>query len=129
MNIQTKMHNVLRIDVPIMSPKFDEYLIDAQLGIKTVGRNEKHADTHRYPYEPTEYFVLDRLMESGYIDNQDVLMDYGCGMGRVPIYLHNKIGCRGYGIEFVKEFYEQASENAKVSGYDGKILFVRGRAE
>lgn len=108
---------------------FDDYLVDAQIGIKTVGRNDKHSDTHRYPYEATEYFVLERLIDSGFIKDKDVLLDYGCGMARVPIYLNKKVGCRGYGIEFVEEFYEKAIENVNISGCENTVEIVCGRAE
>lgn len=108
---------------------FEDYLTDAKFGIHTAGRNDKHSDTHKYPYEPTEYFVLDRLIDSGFIDKTDVLMDYGCGMGRVPIYLNKRVGCIGYGIECVKEFYEKARENVVFAGCEEKIIISLGTAE
>lgn len=112
-----------------MKEDFKEFLMDSQLNIRTTGRNDKHSDTHRYPYEPTSYTVLERVVESGFLIQEDVLLDYGCGMGRVPIFLHNQIGCRGIGIELVKEFYKNACANAKTNGCEEDVLFVNGRAE
>lgn len=112
-----------------MSKDFDEFLIDSKLNIKTTGRDDKHSDTHRYPYEPTTYSVLERLVESEYIDNTDCLMDYGCGKGRVPIYFHDMLGCKGYGIELVKEYYEIATANAVSNGCQGEVYFFQGKAE
>mgnify|MGYP003295699188 CR=1 FL=1 len=37
---------------------------DKKLKIQTVGRDDFHADEHHYPYEPTPYEVLERLVES-----------------------------------------------------------------
>lgn len=34
---------------------------DKLLHIKTMGRDDSHADQYRYPYEPTPYSVLERL--------------------------------------------------------------------
>lgn len=107
---------------------FSEFLIDSKLGIKTTGRNDKHSDTHRYPYEPTSYTVLDRLIASEYITGEDVLLDYGCGMGRVPIYLSHELGCKGYGIELIKEFYTRAMANASVINMHN-VFFTHGKAE
>ena len=56
---------------------------DKLLNIRTMGRDDTHADQYRYPYEPTPYSVLERLANSGYIRKGNTLIDYGCGKGRV----------------------------------------------
>ena len=112
-----------------MSDEFKDFLIDKELKIKTTGRNEKHADTRRYPYEPTSYTVMDRMIESEYISKDDVIIDYGSGMGRVPIYLNYMMGIKGIGIEFVKEFYKEACNNAKQNGCQGNVEFINAKAE
>lgn len=98
-----------------MAMDFEDYLIDAKLHIETAGRNDRFSTDHLYPYEPTSYRVLDRLIESGYIGREDKVLDYGCGKGRVPIYLNHKIGCGTIGIELMDGFYEDAVKN--VSSY------------
>lgn len=112
-----------------MSEAFDEFLMDSRLGIKTTGRNDKHAGLHYYPYEPTDYAVLERIVQAEFLEKEDVLLDYGCGMGRVPIFMHDKIGCKGIGVENVKEFYKQAVENVKHCGKEEELQFVCGNAE
>ena len=94
-----------------MKKEFEDYLIDAKLHIETTGRNDRLSDEHFFPYEPTSYPVLDRLMENGYIDEDDCLLDVGCGKGRVPIYVNHKIGCSAIGIEMMDEFYTKAVWN------------------
>ncbi len=98
-----------------MSDKSDfyEYLKDADLGISTIGRVDKHSNDSKYPYEPTAYSVLDRLIGSGFISASDRVIDYGCGKGRVPIYLHDRIGCATIGIEVETDFYNDAVINLK----------------
>lgn len=38
--------------------------------------------------EPTPYCVLERLANSGLIRKKDVVLDYGCGKGRVDFFLY-----------------------------------------
>ena len=40
---------------------------DKLLKIKTTGRDDSRSDQYRYPYEPTQYLVLERLANSGLI--------------------------------------------------------------
>ena len=59
------------------------------LQIKTTGRDDSRSDTEHHPYEPTDYCVLERLANSGYITKQNTLIDYGSGKGRVSIFMAN----------------------------------------
>lgn len=109
---------------------FDEFMIDAKLGINTTGRSDEYSDDHIYPYEPTTYAVLDRMVESGYITESDYLIDYGSGKGRVPIYLNYRVGLKSTGIEMMEEFYSAAIDN--LNGYNkhrGKVEFINTKAE
>ncbi len=98
---------------------FDDYLIDAQLHIKTTGRDDSCADDLCSPYEPTSYSVLARLAESGYVTGKNHLVDYGSGLGRVPIYLADKTGCHAIGVEMMRWFHEKALRNLE-SYLDGR---------
>lgn len=59
----------------------NETQLDRLLKIKTTGRDDSHSDQYRYPYEPTQYCVLERLAHSGLIGKKNVLLDYGTGKG------------------------------------------------
>ena len=102
---------------------------DKKLHIQTTGRDDAHEDHHHHPYEPTPYSVLERLADSGYIESENILIDYGCGKGRVGFYLNYRTGCQSIGIEFSEKIYEQAIENQK--SYVGKsgVGFVCQGAE
>ena len=89
----------------------DEAAADALLHISTCGRDEHAADDHHLPYEPTPYSVLERLAESGLIDSDSTLVDYGCGKGRVGFYLTAQTGCRSIGIERDADTLQQAEQN------------------
>ncbi|MEE1305026.1 MAG: class I SAM-dependent methyltransferase [Agathobacter sp.] len=112
-----------------MSDEFRDYVKDKELNIETTGRNDDYSDTHRYPYEPTSYAVLDRIIESGYLEKEDIVLDYGCGMGRVPIYLNHCLGCKTIGIELVEEFYIKACQNKINYAQGNQVSFFHGKAE
>lgn len=76
-----------------------ELAMDALLGIRTTGRDESHADQDNNPYEPTPYPVLERLANSGLVGKRNLLVDYGCGKGRVGFYLSYQARCRTLGVE------------------------------
>lgn len=84
---------------------------DKKLKIQTIGRLDAHADQYHYPYEPTPYVVLERLAEQGYIQKDNILLDYGCGKGRVGFFLHHAIGCAAIGLEYNEEIFAQAKRN------------------
>ena len=71
---------------------------DKLLQIKTSGRDDSHSDQYRYPYEPTPYSVLERLANSGFIRKRDVVLDYGCGKGRVEFFLAYQTKARTLGV-------------------------------
>lgn len=102
---------------------------DKILKIRTSGRDDSHADRFHYPYEPTPYSVLTRLAESGYINRKNILIDYGCGKGRVGFYLNYELKCKTIGIEYDERLYLRATENAKTYIKRRKIEFICANAE
>ena len=100
---------------------------DQRLHIQTTGRDESGADQYHHPYEPTPYSVLERLADSGLIGKDDVVLDYGCGKGRVGFFLSKRTGAKTIGIEYDPHIYSQALENRKTAGT--KADFVLTRAE
>lgn len=106
-----------------------ETVWDKRLQIQTAGRDEENADQYRYPYEPTPYSVLERLANSGFIRADDVVLDYGCGKGRVDFFLSHQTGARTVGIEYDERIYRSAAANRKTSVSRAKPSFVLTRAE
>ena len=105
----------------------NENIWDNLLNIKTTGRDEENADEYRYPYEPTPYCVLERLIESGFIGENDTVLDYGCGKGRVDFFLSHQTKVNTIGIEYDERIYNDAQENNNES--IAKAEFVLARAE
>ncbi|MBQ4043784.1 MAG: SAM-dependent methyltransferase [Clostridia bacterium] len=106
-----------------------ESLWDKRLQIKTDGRDDTNADEYRYPYEPTPYCVLQRLADSGLFKKSDVLLDYGCGKGRVGFFLSSRTGAAAIGIEYDDRIYQSALENRKTAAARTDAQFILGRAE
>lgn len=96
-----------------MKQQFKDELEDKILGISTTGRDDKSSDDTHSPYEATAYAVLDRIVEAGYITECNTLVDFGCGKGRVPIYLSNKTGCRSVGVDMETRFIYIAEDNLR----------------
>lgn len=102
---------------------------DRLLRIKTAGRDDSSADQYRYPYEPTPYSVLERLAGSGWIRKGNILLDYGCGKGRVGLFLSCQTRCRSIGVEYDPRIYEKALENQSSCVSSGRSSFVLANAE
>ena len=102
---------------------------DKLLKIKTSGRDDSHSDQYRFPYEPTPYSVLERLSNSGYISKKNVLLDYGCGKGRVSFFLSWLIRCRCVGIEYDDRIYQMAVKNQGTAVSGARVEFVCMKAE
>lgn len=102
---------------------------DKLLQIKTTGRDDSHSDQYRYPYEPTPYSVLERLANSGLIRKKDVVLDYGCGKGRVDFFLSYQTKAKTIGIEYDERIYQGALDNQKTAVSGARTEFAKARAE
>ena len=102
---------------------------DKLLQVKTCGRDDLHADQYHHPYEPTPYCVLERLAESGFFGKNDVVLDYGCGKGRVGFFLSYQTNAKTIGIEYDDRIYKDALENQKSAVSKSKTEFVLTKAE
>ena len=65
---------------------------DKELQIKTTGIREwLTSSVHHNRYEATPYFALDGLFSEYELQKSDVVVDFGCGKGRLPFYIHNRL--------------------------------------
>lgn len=102
---------------------------DKLLKIKTSGRDDTKSDCFRYPYEPTPYAVLERLANSGFIRKQDVVLDYGCGKGRVDFFLAYQTRAHCVGVEYDERIIAVARENQTTAVSSGRVEILLGNAE
>lgn len=102
---------------------------DKLLKIKTTGRDDSHSDQYRYPYEPTPYYVLERLANSGFIGKKNIVLDYGTGKGRVCFYLSYQTRCRSIGIEYDERVFSGTQENQECAVSGARTSFKKANAE
>jgi SAM-dependent methyltransferase len=112
-----------------MEKNKNENTWDKLLQIKTTGRDDSNSDQFRYPYEPTPYVVLERLANSGLIRKKDVVLDYGCGKGRVDFYLSYQTKAHTIGIEYDERIYQGVIENQNTAVSKMRTDYVLARAE
>lgn len=105
----------------------DNYF-DKLLKIKTCGRDDIDSDLVKFPYEPTPYCILERLANTGYITKKSTLIDYGCGKGRVSIYMTHQTGCKSIGIDFNDRLLNRALDNILNFKAKNKISFINADA-
>lgn len=113
-----------------------EYYYDKLLNIRTRGKKE---DTlwsdglHYYPYEPTSYHALEALTKHYEINKEDRFVDFGCGKGRLPLFLHHYFGVSAVGIEMDSILYDAAIHNKESyshkHGNADNVQFYCGYAE
>ena len=90
----------------------DPDTLDARLGIQTEEIQHDGTDSyHFHRYEPTPYPVLDELFSHITLEPEDVVIDYGCGLGRLNFYLASRFHIRSIGIEMNPLYYDRAQEN------------------
>jgi len=103
---------------------------EKKLNIDTGAARHEKDDQNHSRYEPTPYAVLGRLAESGQIGRDDMLVDYGCGKGRVSLFISHATGCRSVGVEYDGQLHAAAQENLRrFAGRRELIEFVCENAE
>lgn len=75
------------------------------------------------PFVPTPMVVVEKMLELGGIDKDDVLYDLGCGDGRIVITAAKKFGTRGVGIDIDPQRIEESLRAAKEAGVDSLVEF------
>ena len=105
-----------------------ENIWDNLLGIHTTGRDDIIADQYHHPYEPTPYSVLERLAGCGLFTEEDVVLDYGCGKGRVGFFLSHRTAAKTIGIEYDQRMYRGALENQQTSTAWAEFVLTNAEA-
>lgn len=75
------------------------------------------------PYHATPADVVDRMLALASIGQNDVVMDLGCGDGRIPIRAAERYGARGICVDIDETLIELARANAKKAGVEERVTF------
>ncbi len=78
------------------------------------------------PYAATPERVVTRMLALAKVTKDDVLVDLGCGDGRIPIEAARRYGTRALGIDLDPERIAEARANARRAGVAKRVRFVEG---
>lgn len=82
------------------------------LNIQTQGnKHEVNHSIYYHPYEPTPYSALELLFKEYEMTENDHIVDFGCGKGRLNFYIHYFHHAMVTGIEMNEHFYRDVLEN------------------
>lgn len=102
---------------------------DEKLNVDTEIFDFSEEDYQNYGYDPTPYIVLERLVQLDILNSEDVVVDYGCGKGRIGFFINSQVGCRIIGVDHSERLLEMANKNLESYGDNGEIVFVHSKAE
>jgi len=75
------------------------------------------------PYVPTPQEVVDRMLALARVTKADVVIDLGCGDGRIPITAAKVFGARGIGVDIDPQRIAEANANARREGVAHLVTF------
>jgi SAM-dependent methyltransferase len=75
------------------------------------------------PYVPTPQEVVDRMLALAKVTKDDVVIDLGCGDGRIPITAAKAFGARGIGVDIDPQRIAEANANARREGVAHLVTF------
>jgi SAM-dependent methyltransferase len=76
------------------------------------------------PYVPTPPEVVERMLDMAAVGPNDVVIDLGSGDGRIAIAAARR-GARAFGVDIDPQRVQEAQENARRAGMEGKASFRR----
>ncbi len=75
------------------------------------------------PYVPTPQEVVDRMLTLARVTKADVVIDLGCGDGRIPITAARVYGAHGIGVDIDPQRIAEANANAAREGVSHLVTF------
>ncbi len=75
------------------------------------------------PYVKTPMDVVEKMLEMAKIDKDDMLVDLGCGDGRIVITAAKKYGTRGIGIDLEPQRIKESIASAEAAGVAELVEF------
>lgn len=92
----------------------DEQYYEKLLNIKTSGEQKIFNESLHYNrYEPTSYSALEILSKQYKFTEEDSIVDFGCGKGRLNFYINHFFDSTVTGIEMNNFFYKEALDNTR----------------
>jgi 16S rRNA G966 N2-methylase RsmD len=110
----------------LQNPKDEFY--DRVFRVKTFAY-KKYSDDWYDPvwkgdYMPTKYQGIFDILKTANVDETSVIIDFGCGLGRV-VFAAAHLGAKySIGVEFDEELFQAAESNRLTSKFPDKVSFV-----
>jgi SAM-dependent methyltransferase len=80
------------------------------------------------PYLATPLPLIQPVLDLASPQEGELMVDLGCGDGRVLISAAQRYGCRGRGVEYIPELADRARANVAAAGLSDRIEIVVGDA-
>lgn len=80
------------------------------------------------PYLETPHALLGPLLAFADVGPNDLLVDLGCGDGRIVVDAARRTGCRARGVELDRDLAELARANVAAAGLAERVEIVHGDA-
>jgi precorrin-6B methylase 2 len=77
------------------------------------------------PYVPTPPEVVQGMLKLAEVKKGEMVIDLGCGDGRIVVAAGKDFGARGIGYDLNPERIKEAKENARQAGVEDRIQFVQ----
>lgn len=93
-----------------------------QNNVVKVKRTTKKVDPKKEPiYAPTPQNMVEAMLRIAQVKSTDLLVDMGCGDGRIPITAAKIYGCRAAGFEIQKRLADIAKANVELNNLTNKV--------
>ena len=90
----------------------NENYYEKLLNINTAGNeNWNKTSPHNHPYQPTLYEALDTLFNEYNLEEDDHIVDFGSGKGRIVFYINHFFKCYTTGVEMNEIYYNESLLN------------------
>ena len=78
------------------------------------------------PYVPTSPETVAAMLKLAGVQKNDLVIDLGCGDGRIVIAAAKEYGAHGIGVDIDPERIKEATENARKEGVANLVEFRQG---
>jgi len=78
------------------------------------------------PFVPTPVEVIKEMLKLANLKPNELLLDLGCGDGRVLIVAAKEFGARAIGIEIRNDLASRAAYNVMKEGVSDKVVIING---
>jgi tRNA A58 N-methylase Trm61 len=76
------------------------------------------------PYVPTPEDAVKAMLQLAGVNKDDLVIDLGCGDGRIVIMAAAEFGARGIGYDLNPVRLKEANENAAKAGVQNRVRFI-----